>query len=89
MENNSDDYLENQMKMYNGKFLNHITKVSSPLYDALQQKDKQKVCELLTDLFVDNLEIYDKIRNILGFGEEKLNQEEIDKIRINILDLIK
>lgn len=85
----SNDYKENQMKLYNAELLKTISDASPLLKDAIDKKDKLVVCELLTQLFVDNLFTYGKIRLLLGYDADRLSQEEIDNIQKKILNLIK
>jgi len=84
-----DEYNENQMKLYSGEFLKTISDSSASLKSAIDKKDKSKICELLTQYFVDNLFTCGKIRILLGFDAERLSQEEIDNIQRKILELIK
>ncbi len=83
------NYEENQMKLHHAEFLRSISNVSPKIKNSLDERNKQVVCELLTQLFVDNLHTYGKIRSLLGYNADRLNQEEIDNIHNNILSLIK
>lgn len=84
-----EDYNENQMKLYSAEFLKTVSDLSPLLNKALGEKDRKKICEFLTKMFVDNLFTYGKIRRLLGYNADRLNEEEIENIQRRILELIK
>jgi len=85
----SDDYEENQMRLYSCELLKTISETAPRLYDTMNSKNRQKIIEVLIDNMIDNLITYGKIRILLGKDGSRFSQEELDNIRINLLALVK
>ncbi len=84
-----ENYDEHQMALYYGELLKTISETAPELYDAMKVKDRNKILEILTDHIFANLFTFGKINILLGKNADRLNQEEIDKFRKELFEIIK
>jgi len=84
-----DDEQFEKLEQYKVEFIKTI-KITSPLVvNAMDKRNRQKIHELLSQFFVDNLEIFNKIAILRGAKGKKFSQEVIDNMRRNLLEIMK
>ncbi len=78
-----------KLEEFKTHLLRNIRDGSPLILKALNEKNKKKLQELLSQFFVDNLEVLNKIIVTRGGKGERFTREELDNIKTNLLNLMK
>ena len=78
-----------KLEEFKTHLLKNIRDASPLILKTVNEKNKEELQDLLSQLFVDNLEILNKIVITRGGKGERFTREALDAIKTNLLNLMK